>query len=81
MMNPIMLRVHFDGANMVLDEPANLKPDTQLLVTVLPTTNHGESAAFDEERDDWIKLSLMALESAYGNDEPEYSMDMIKEPN
>lgn len=81
-MNPITLRAHFDGEKIVLDDPIKLEADTQLIVTVLPTSkNNGELIEIDEERADWIKLSLMNLENAYGDDEPEYSMDMIKEPN
>jgi hypothetical protein len=33
----------------------------------------------DEEREDWTLLSMNALERAYGDDEPEYSLDLIKE--
>jgi hypothetical protein len=65
-MNPITLRAHFDGKQIVLDEPANLKPDTQLIVTVLPISkNNGETGEIDEEREDWIRMSLMNLENAY----------------
>ncbi len=35
----------------------------------------------DEEREDWIRLSLANLQRAYGKDEPEYSLDLIKEAN
>ena len=35
----------------------------------------------DEERESWATLSLKGLETAYGDDEPEYSTDLIKEPN
>jgi hypothetical protein len=34
-----------------------------------------------EEREDWVRLSLQSLERAYGDDEPEYSRDQIKEAN
>ncbi|MGA9997025.1 MAG: hypothetical protein WBP93_16530 [Pyrinomonadaceae bacterium] len=37
--------------------------------------------SLDEEREDWIRLSLESLAEAYGDDEPEYSLDLIKEPN
>jgi len=32
----------------------------------------------DAEREDWTQLSLESLERAYGDDEPEYSLDLIK---
>lgn len=35
----------------------------------------------DEEREDWHILSKMGLEGAFGDDEPEYSLDLIKDPN
>ncbi|MGH9763202.1 MAG: hypothetical protein ACREDR_35235 [Blastocatellia bacterium] len=68
------LRAHFDGNQILLDEPFELEPNTELLVTVLPKT-------LDEEGEDWVKLSLESLERAYGDDEPEYSSDLIKEAN
>jgi hypothetical protein len=73
-MNTINLRAHYDGEKILLDEPFNLEPDTKLIVTVLPKHT-------DEEREEWILLSKKGLENAYGKDEPEYSMDLIKEAN
>jgi hypothetical protein len=35
----------------------------------------------DEEREDWALFSSLGLEGAFGSDEPEYSLDLIKEPN
>ena len=71
------LRAHFDGQQIVLDEPFELEADTELLVTVLPK----EQSEEDAEREDWLELSMKRLQDAYGEDEPEYSPDMIKEPN
>jgi hypothetical protein len=71
------LRAHFDGRQIVLDEPFELEPDTELLVTVLPKEQSEEAA----EREAWLKLSEKRLQDAYGEAEPEYSLDMIKEPN
>ena len=68
------LRAHFDGNQILLDEPFELEPNTELLVTVLPK-------ALDEEGGDWAELSLNSLGRAYGDDEPEYSSDLIKEAN
>lgn len=31
--------------------------------------------------EDWMRLSINGLARAYGDDEYEYSLDMIKEPN
>ena len=68
------LRAHFDGNQILLDEPYELEPDTELLITILPKPS-------DEEREDWARLSLESLARAYGADEPEYSVDLIKEAN
>jgi hypothetical protein len=68
------LRAHFDGNQILLDEPFELEPNVELIITVLP-----KSA--DEERENWARLSLGSLARAYGDDEPDYSLDLIKEPN
>jgi hypothetical protein len=65
------LRAHFDGNQILLDEPYELEPNVELIITVLPR----------EEREDWKRLSLENLARAYGDDEPEYSLDRIKEAN
>lgn len=81
-MNPITLRAHFDGEKIVLDEPAHLQPNTKLIVTVLPTTKrNGESVEIDEAREAWLQMSAKGLENAYGDNEDEYSLNLIKEPN
>jgi hypothetical protein len=68
------LRAHFDGSQILLDEPFELEPDVELIITVLPKSS-------DEEREDWTQLSLESLARAYSDDEPEYSLDRIKEAN
>jgi hypothetical protein len=74
-MNTITLRAHFDGEQICLDEPFELKPNTRLIITVLledqPHDEHGP----------WLLLSQQGLETAYGENEVEYSLDLIKEPN
>ena len=74
-MQPRTIRAHFDGEPVCLDEPCQLAPDAQLLVVILP--KHSS----DNEHEDWRLLSKQALENAYGEDEPEYSLDAIKESN
>ncbi|MEK6286298.1 MAG: hypothetical protein AABO57_11195 [Acidobacteriota bacterium] len=73
-METVTLRAHFDGKLIVLDEPFELEPNTELIVTVVPR-------ASDEEREAWSWLALESLARAYGDDEPEYSRDQIKEAN
>lgn len=73
-MESITLHAHFDGKQILLDDPVELEPDTELMVTVLPKSENGE-------RSDWTRLSWESLARAYGEDEPEYPLDLIKEPN
>ena len=63
---------HFDGKHILLDEAVELEPNTKLLVTVLPK---------DEESEAWRALSAKRLEEAYGEDEEDYSLDLIKQSN
>ena len=71
-MNFVTLRAHYDGKQIVLDEPFLLEPNTKLIVTVL------SKQKTDDEREVWLLLSRQGLENAYGEDEIEYSSDMIK---
>ena len=71
----IALLAHFDGERICLDEPFDLEPNTKLIVTVLPRQ------VPDNEREGWLLLSGQRLASAYGEDEPEYSLDLLKEVN
>ena len=72
-MKAVTLRAHFDGEHIQLDEPFRLERDTPLSVTVLPKENGRDSA--------WFSLSAAGLEGAYGDDEPEYTPDLVIEPN
>ena len=69
----VTLHAHFDGTQILLDEPYKLAPNSKLVVNVIEME--------DEERQDWTRLALANLERAYGADEPEYSLDLIKEVN
>ena len=74
-MKKVSLPAHFDGEQICLDEPFELKPNTKLIVTVL----------LDESSDDehhwWMRLAEEGLAAAYGENETEYSLDLIKESN
>ncbi len=76
-MNTVTLRAHFDGEQIRLDEPYELPPDAPLLIMVLPLDVTGDA----EERDAWMLGAEQALARAYSDDEPEYTLDMIREPN
>lgn len=72
-METIVLRAHFDGEQILLDDEYELRPNTNLLITVLREP--------DAEEEAWLRLSMQRLEAAYGESEPEYSFNLIKEPN
>lgn len=72
-MKAIALRAHFDGEHIQLDEPCELAPETPLLVLVGPEERG--------DQDEWSVAAGLLLENAYGEDEPEYPLDLIKEPN
>ena len=74
-MQAISLSAHFDGQQILLDEPYELPPNTRLIVTVvaLPTP--------DQEQLAWYQLAAQGLAAAYGDDEPEYSEADIKRFN
>ena len=73
-MGMITLSAHFDGEQIRLDEPYDLQPNTRLTVTVLPEHE-------DDDRTYWTQFALQNLSAAYADDEEEYPLDLIKEPN
>ena len=74
-MKQTILRAHFDGEQIRLDEPFELEPNTPLTVIV------GGGETLESEREDWWRLSRQRLGEAYGEDVPEYTLEMIKAPN
>ena len=72
-MNSFSIPAHFDGERIQLDEPVKLEPNSRLIVTVLPKS--------DSEHESWAGLSAQGLGNAYGDDEEEYTLASIKEPN
>jgi hypothetical protein len=75
-MATISIPAHFDGKSIILDEQFELKPNTKLLVTILP-----ERPDEDDEHLEWLNFSIQGLSRACDPDEPEYSLDKIKEIN
>ena len=74
-MPTVILKAHYDGERIVLDEPFDLPTDSPLMVTVLPK----EDELLSRERAQWAALAAQSLARAYGEDEPEYSLADIKE--
>ena len=74
-MRAVTLSAHFDGKQIVLDEPFELETNTRLIVTVL------SDQRLSDERESWLQLSRRGLQHAYGENEAEYTLDMIKRLN
>ena len=74
-MHEVTLRAHFDGKQIRLDEPYQLEANTNLIITVLSKNR------VSDEREAWLLMSRKGLENAYSEDEPEYTLDMIRRPN
>jgi hypothetical protein len=68
-METAILRAHYDGEHIVLDEPFELIANAPLIVTVV---------APDAEHSEWAALGVQALARAYGADEPEYTTADLK---
>ena len=69
-MKTVALSAHYDGKKIELDEPYPLPENAHLVVVVLPQ---------DDERPDWLRLSVQQLARAYGDNEPEYTeADLLK---
>jgi len=64
-----ILKAHYDGKHIVLDEPFELPANAPLMVTVF---------APDAERSEWAALGAQGLARAYGADEPEYTVADLK---
>lgn len=73
-MESLTIRAHYDGHQILLDEPVQLAPNTKLIITVLQPDDLGD-------QDDWTRLSLAGLARAYDDDEPEYPLSLVKEAN
>jgi len=70
-MPAVTLKAHFNGKQIVLDEPFDLPAHSSLMVTVLPKEEATEDAQ-------WRSLAADALSRAYGDDEPDYSDADVK---
>ena len=73
-MESLTLKAHFNGTQVVFDEPVTLEPNMKLLVIVLPNGTDPETA-------EWFDLSAEHFNSAFGDDEPEYDFEDLIEVN
>ena len=63
-----------DSRHLKLKKPIKIAPGSTVLITIEP--DEGVT-----EEQEWYLLSSQSLEEAYGEDEPDYSLDRIKVPN
>jgi len=63
-MASLSVHAHYDGKQILLDEPVELPVGRRLLVTVLDS---------NDEEADYHALAATGLSGAYGPNEPEYS--------
>ena len=71
-MEAIETTAKFDAEGMLkIDNLPVLKNRKVKILILLP----------DKENEEWFELSKRKLPHAYGDDEPEYELSMINEPN
>ena len=63
-----ILKAHYDGEHIILDEPFELPPNASLMVTF----------SAPDERSEWAALGSESFARAYGDNEPEYSTADLK---
>jgi hypothetical protein len=68
-MPAVTLKAHYDGRQILLDEPFELPTNCDLMVTVLQDYS---------EHVDLTRLASAGLSRAYGDDEPEYSISDLR---
>ncbi len=64
-----------DPTHLELATPVRVPPGGIVLISL------AEPGDQDEERAKWSALSAASLANAYSECEPDYSLDMVREPN
>ncbi len=75
MLQSSVLRGHFDGQVIRLNEPLAMEADTEVTIVVL------SPHLTESDRELWSLLAQANLERGYGVEEPDYTVALIKEPN
>ncbi len=64
-----------DENHLKLLYPVQIPPFSKIMISII-------SKKADESEDEgWFRLSRQGLEAAYGDDEPEYSEELVIKPN
>ena len=64
-----------DATHLELSKPVDLPTGSKLVISVV------ELDTEIDQRSQWLAASERALGDAYGDADPDYSLDLIKEPN
>lgn len=78
-MKTITLPAKRNGSHIDPVAPFEIPDNAKLFIVVATPENDEETDA--DFRADWYALSAMGLARAYGDDEPEYDLNMLKEKN
>jgi len=72
-MQPVQAQV-IDSNHLKLMQPIQISPGSNVIIVIVLPEGVRENQA-------WYQISAQGLASAYGDDEPEYSADLIQVPN
>ena len=64
-----------DATHLELFQPIQIPPHSRIVVAVMASDD------VLDEREAWFKFAAAQFQAAYGENEPEYSLEMIREPN
>ena len=64
-----------DANHLKLLSPLQMPPSSKIMITIIPS----EETLSEEQS--WLQLSQQGLAMAYGEDEPDYPVHLIKQPN
>jgi len=64
-----------DATHLELFQPIQIPPHSRIVVAVMVSDD------MLDEREMWFRFAAEQFQAAYGEHEPEYSLDMIREPN
>lgn len=64
-----------DATHLELSRPIQIRPRSKVMIAVMASDD------VLDEREAWFRFAAAQFQAAYGEDEPEYTLDMIREPN
>ena len=64
-----------DATHLELFQPIQIPPHSKIMIAVIAADD------LADEREFWYQLADQGLAMAYGDNEPDYSLAVIREPN